>query len=154
MVLQARLGWIREPLMSGNAAIKVRATCPFPKCQHESASQLAAHVFRCNHCQRLSIQCEKPTCGALNRPYILYCRRCRDSMLDDKWQGTCDQLWSRAARIAEQGLGSKVGPAETIIDLSKLRDYKRPATQIAIRFLHGLLAVHQSGGYLALLHPF
>lgn len=45
-------------------------------------------------------------------------------------------------------------PAERIVELSQFRSYRRPRSVLTVQLLDGLLAVHQAGCYIALLHPF
>ena len=128
--------------------------CPYFACQKEFEFQSPNCVHECPHCRRLSIKCEDRNCGALNRPFSLYCRRCNDDMLVWDWAGTADQLWLQASRFGQQAFLAEMGDPEDLIDLSSLSVFRRPKALLAIRFIEGLLAIHQTGGYLAIMHPF
>jgi hypothetical protein len=81
-------------------------------------------------------------------------RRCRDNMLQVDWTGTSEQLWAAAGRPRLMDMSRSPGPAETIVELSQFGSYRPPRAMLAMEFIDGLLAVHQGGSYLALLHPF
>ena len=147
--------------------------CPYSDCQKEFDGRLSRHVHLCPVCRRLSIECENKGCGCLNRPYMLFCRRCQDDMLDRGWTGTSEELWQQASRASletdatgeeadeagERGslrirsVGA-AGPPETVFVLSELHAYERHPSMLAMSFIKGLLAIHQAGGALALVHPF
>ncbi|HND54399.1 MAG TPA: hypothetical protein PLV92_18435, partial [Pirellulaceae bacterium] len=77
-----------------------------------------------------------------------------------------DQLWRRAARGDDYRFANSSGLSETLVSLARLPHWRpielresavfnpnaRP--RLAMSFLDGLLAVHQGGGFTALLHPF
>jgi hypothetical protein len=137
------------------ASASTRTRCPFVSCKQTNVRQVAPYIFRCDHCRRLSMQCENSRCGYLNRPFGKFCRRCHDDITVSNWEGgSGEEIWATAARFGTQRLGPTVGEAETVADLAALRDFHDPRAMLAVRFVHGLVAIHQAGGFIGLVHPF
>jgi hypothetical protein len=147
--------------------------CPYFDCQQEFSGRLSRYVHLCPACRRLSIECEQSGCEFLNRPFTLFCRNCRDDMLDNCRLGTSEEMWQDASRAPLEcqyaSDGSSVaggpsaprirgvlspGPVETLTILSELRSYDRRPSLLTMEFIEGLLAIHQMGGFLAVFHPF
>lgn len=138
--------------MSMSVSVSSSKKCPFVKCQQTAARPVAPYIYCCDHCHRLSMLCEKPRCDHLNRPFSRYCRHCHDETFKKNWNaGTAGQIWKNAGRYGKQGLGP-AGSAETIVDLSQF--LQEPQAMLAMRFIEGLLVVHQSGGFVGVFHPF
>jgi hypothetical protein len=70
------------------------------------------------------------------------------------WDGTSEQLWHKAGQFGDLCPAERAGTPDTVLTLSRLREYKPPFAMLAMRFIEGLLAIHQAGAYLALVHPF
>lgn len=137
------------------ASVSTRTRCPFVSCKQTNVRQVAPYIFRCDHCQRLSMQCENSRCGYLNRPFGKFCRRCHDDIAVANWEGgSGEEIWATASRFGTQRLGPTVGEAETVADLAALRDFHDPRAMLAVRFVNGLVAIHQAGGFIGLVHPF
>jgi hypothetical protein len=75
-------------------------------------------------------------------------------MLKLDWTGTCEQLWTSSGRPCIADLSARPGPPEQIVELSQFRSYRRPQAMLAMQMIDGLLAVHQAGSYIAILHPY
>lgn len=131
--------------------------CPYPSCQKEAQQPLgearAATVYRCAACHRLARICQTHQCGALNRPLSSYCRHCGAALARRRGQPLVDDLWREAGRFAEGDALQTPGASTLLVELSRLEGYQRSAATIEMSFCDGLLAVHQSGGFLALVHP-
>jgi hypothetical protein len=129
--------------------------CPyFDECNQDFAGAFAKDVYRCTRCGRLSIKCEISRCGAVNRPFTLFCRRCRDSVLVHDCKGTGDELWEAAARLNVDALPTTSQAAETVCNLSLLAGVQSRKSLLTMQFIDGLLAIHQAGCCVALVHPF
>ena len=95
-------------------------------------------------------------CGRLNRPFMHFCRNCRADLLESGPQVSVNESWDRATRASGRFAPNTASPqAELLLDLEQLPEFSHPPQAfLALRFLRGLLAVHQSGCFAALLHPF
>jgi len=131
--------------------------CPYFDCyrQQEIERPLARDVYRCPDCGRLSVHCKHGAqCDTINRPFMRYCRRCGNPVADDRFPGKDEPVWEAAARFDYQQVACTNPPREPVITLSTLKGFRESRALLAMRILDGLLAVHQAGAYLLLLHPF
>ncbi len=134
--------------------------CPFPDCQGNAGSceLLSDGVYRCRQCGRLVAQCVSAECLALNRPFARYCRQCR------RFQGTHSSLspgrerWDAFAHFDDHWRFSTANSqpaADLVADLQEqVHGYITSERLMAFALIDGVLAIHQSGGFVALAHPF
>lgn len=122
--------------------------CPFVRCQEREVERVAERIFLCKKCLRLSVQCENGHCNVLNRAFSRHCRRCNDDMHVKDWVGPAKQFWS--ACIEKESL-SDLGPPSPVAELPRLQ---APNSIVEMAFFHGLLFLHQAGGFITALHPF
>ena len=139
--------------------------CPFPNCgsRQPTAEPLCRRVYRCASCARLSMRCAKPGCDALNRPFSRYCRHCRVDLFSRSQTVPVTRLWSEARRfgyawqfprsVRPEGIAAPLGPPVLVAKLGQLLQPERSAL-LEWSFIDGVLAVHQGGGFVALIHPF
>jgi hypothetical protein len=51
-------------------------------------------------------------------------------------------------------LAATPAPPERVVELSQFWSYRTPRSKLTMQLLDGLLAVHQAGSFVAILHPF
>ena len=143
---------------------------------------VADQVFLCAECGRLSYKCVTQNCDELNRPFSLCCRKCgtcqflqsgKQLTAADRWdfveQFDYDWEFRRDDRSHPGGVSQHevaASHAATVTTLGELDtpnltgtfDSVQTASEnpvlLECRFIDGLLAVHQGGGFVILLHPF
>ncbi len=135
----------REPLAT---------KCPFPDCQEEAAERLSGSVFKCGACQRLALQCRRPGCGVLGRPFMAYCRSCRCEFLRQDVSELPAHLWERAGRLGHSADAIDIGGPEDVASFLPSGSARGYEAVVAASFVRGTIAIHQTGGFLALVHPF
>lgn len=102
-------------------------------------------------------------CTALNRPYSHYCRRCKTPLLS-RWHGpTIAERWHKAGQFPDgrrlspvppDGQEPALGTTVCITHLQDLEGARPPGVLLEWKFIDGILAVHQGGGFMALVNPF
>lgn len=134
--------------------------CPFPDCQSESESSkpLSDGVYCCIQCGRLAARCLSSECRALNRPFARYCRHCRRFQGNEAFPAPGRERWDEFARFDDDwrfNSAADVPAAEIVADLQD-EGHSNVASErlMALAWVDGLLAIHQSGGFVALAHPF
>ena len=76
-------------------------------------------------------------------------------LTEEQVQEVVDQLVATAmAEIDRLKDDASAGPAETVVELSRLPKFRPAGAMLAMAFVEGLLAIHQSGAHLVLAHPF
>ena len=130
---------------------------------------IADQVHLCRDCGRLVFLCVANDCQkALNRPFSRFCRQCGKSQYpangeltaSDRWHGVqrFDFDWSFAVTPTnqkEQIPGNVSAAAQQVVcGLNNIKGFRPPKELMELAFIDGLLAIHQGGGFFALLHPF
>lgn len=144
--------------------------CPYPQCQHEvhehsradHVEHLADEIYVCLNCGRLSYQCVANG-DCLNRPFGHFCRRCgKCQYLRSQFQTATDR-WEMVKQYDydwefEANDGHNARPwltANVLVLNDKFQGFRHDASVlIECSFIDGLLAIHQGGGTMALVHPF
>jgi hypothetical protein len=67
---------------------------------------------------------------------------------------TANPLWAAAGRPVIDDLAATPAPPERVVELSQFWSYRTPRSKLTMQLLDGLLAVHQAGSFVAILHPF
>ena len=151
--------------------------CPFPDCSAQKSTatndtprtdHIADGVYLCRDCGRLVFKCVASDCQkALNRPFSRFCRHCGKTQYpsngitgSNRWEEVqrFDFDWSFTA-AASEGLSQLHGdvlPIEQhdLCHLDEVKGFRPPKVLIELAFIDGLLAIHQGGGFFALVHPF
>jgi hypothetical protein len=144
--------------------------CPYPQCQQavqennreHNVEHLADEIYLCNNCGRLSYQCVVNQDG-LNRPFGHFCRRCgqcqflrsRQQTASGRWEMVqqFDYDWEFVRNTGHNALPRKT--TDVMVLNEKLQGFRANASVlIECSFIDGLLAIHQGGATMALLHPF
>jgi hypothetical protein len=108
-----------------------------------------ASVASCASCGSLASRCPEKACQSWNRSFVRFCRRCGQDLRGSS--GVWDEL--RTANPA--GGPTAIGPPEVVADLSDLDGPPNSRShRVAISAVQGFLAVHQAGGFVALVRPF
>jgi hypothetical protein len=143
--------------------------CPYPQCQQDvqendrehNVEHLADEIYLCNNCGRLSYQCVVHQDG-LNRPFGHFCRRCGQCQYLRSRQLTASDRWEKVQQydydwdfVANTGHNAQPRRTTDVLVLNGLQGFRANANVlIECNFIDGLLAIHQGGGTMALLHPF
>lgn len=146
--------------------------CPFPDCptHHQTSLQtgrldhVADGVWLCRTCGRLVFRCVVDDCQELNRPYSRFCRHCGQSQqpatgtnVMKRWEEVqrFDFHWRHILNSPDDRQPRSLPIAtSTIQELSSIKGFRQQKVLIEWAFIDGLLAIHQGGGFVALLHPF
>ena len=106
-------------------------------------------VGSCRACGSLAMRCPERACRSWNRAFVRWCRHCGRDLRgsSDVWEGL------RTANPPEGP--TAIGPAEIVAELSELDGpTKSRRHRVAIAAVEGFLALHQAGGFVALIRPF
>jgi hypothetical protein len=129
---------------------------------------VADEVYLCRTCGRLVFRCVAEDCQALNRPYSEFCRRCGRTQQPAtgisaarRWEEVqrFDFVWkyrNDGAAGGQPGIQSHSQPVETSVVqiLNDIKGVRPPKVLMEWASIDGLLAIHQGGGFLALINPF
>jgi len=116
----------------------------------------------CSDPAALSGEGSRP-CTALNRPYSHHCRRCGAPLLSRRRARTIAERWRKAGQFDEADRlssapadrpGSALGETACVTQLQDLEGARPPRVLLEWKFVDGVLAVHQGGGFMALVNPF
>lgn len=159
--------------MAANSSSPLR--CPYPNCGDPGGSleHLSGGVYCCARCSRLSMMCSEPSalsadgsapCAALNRPFSRFCRRCGSPLWSRRRGRTIAERWRLASRFDDAYRLSAQSPADepalafgppvNVIQLQDLDGARPPQVLLEWRFVDGVLAIHQGGGFMAVVNPF
>lgn len=150
--------------------------CPYPDCPSRRKLEnpvlqvfhLADEVYLCHACGRLSALCLEGHCDALNRPYSLFCRKCGTTQTSinnprytqSRWQQAeqFDYDWTFPVDESENETHEdwEVTAAATskVMSLTSLSGLKTSDHLMEWSIIDGVVAVHQPGGAMLLMHPF
>lgn len=134
----------------------IQSTCPYPWCPSSKKTEggtiavaSVSSVASCTSCGSMASRCPERVCGAWNRAFVRWCRRCGRDLRD------AVDVWETLRTAGPVGGPTGIGPAEVVADLSNLDG---PTTlrshRVAIAAVQGFLALHQAGGFVALIPPF
>lgn len=133
--------------------------CPFPDCGDRQARcpELSEGVYLCEQCGRLSHRCVHTNCRSLCRPFSRFCRQCGRTQSEEN-ESPGEARWSAFLQFDRPWRfpNSESIPDEpqTVLDLQQIDGYLRPQGLLAFTWIDGMLALHQAGGFAAIVHPF
>lgn len=132
--------------------------------ERNSPQILSDGIYLCPDCGRLSYQCVSEKCKALNRPFTQFCRHCGEYGSLKSYRIDVARRWSEVERFdfdwkfkqsdPSEGRESQAAHTATVLNLNEQRGCVEPEVLLEMRIIDGVLAVHQGGGFLALIHPF
>jgi hypothetical protein len=106
-------------------------------------------VSSCGSCGSLASLCPERACQAWNRSFVRWCRRCGRDLRSSS------EIWDQLRTSLDSGGPTAIGKAEVVADLSDLDGpTKSRSNRVAVSAVQGFLALHQAGGFVALVRPF
>lgn len=140
-------------------SVEASLRCPFPDCGDRQArcTELSDGVYLCEQCGRLSHRCVHTNCRSLCRPFSRFCRQCGRTQSEEN-ESPGEVRWSAFLQFDRPWRfpNSESIPDEpqTVLDLQQIEGYLSPQGLLAFTWIDGMLALHQAGGFAAIVHPF
>ena len=137
-------------------------TCAYPRCRSHDRSDSPSRVplsndnevQLCSVCGIVQIACRERDCGALNRSFIGFCRRCGKELPAASPRSGEPTAWYQFRQSRANEIPTGISEPKLLAEIPVPTERGPYPARIMLAMFEGLIAVHDPGNFRGLCRPF